>query len=418
MISFDEQEFKSTLPVNYVLKEGKDQKDYLIVMFTGFGEQKYSNISTLDNIDCHKLFIADSYGPHGSYYIGRGMSFDFESSVAALIFYISRKLGVAQENIICGGFSKGGSAALYFSLKYNLGHGVAGAPQIHIGNYIKDSSPETANYLLGSGEEWEGNLKKSNGLILELLEEDSLVNLHIFTSEKDNHFQPHIMPFLEKTEAHEKKVNMTQMNELHSQGDLAKVFPDYFLKKLLNIMYGITLENLEISSLGNNVWKFNLDLGKKPPGVKSSIVFKSSSSNKDKKIHFEGEYQFDLNEFVQKKPEIFNIHLVLSYEHRELLSYQIKEVLLGKGLVYEGSSINYENGELNFKVNINQTNSLKFAFYIKRNGKVIEKVLYQNSNSIKYKVPTKGTYQISYFIKTDSEEMLIEQSDSVHINNI
>ncbi|RIW31880.1 hypothetical protein D3H55_14790 [Bacillus salacetis] len=420
MFSFNEQEYKSTLPVNYVLEEGESQKDFLVIVFSGFnekGEKKYNYMKTLRNMDCHKLFILDSYGPRGCYYIGENMSFEVETSVTSLIFYTIRKLGVKPENVICAGSSKGGSAALYFSLKYNLGYSVAGAPQIHIGNYITKASLETADYLLGIDESRGDNLKKLNQLILEQINDVQYTDIFCLTSENDPQYNMHMVPFLERTNEHEWKVETKIDNQIKSHGEIAQAFPDYLVKKLLYIMYKINLEEISIEEIEEHHWRFTLKLTERPPGVKTSIVFKSAA-NKDVRKHFDKEYELDLNELAKKKPEIYNVYLVLSYEHRELLSYPIKEVLIGKGLVFDGSTVGFENGEINFKVKVSDPSNLEFAFYIKRDNKVIEKLPYGKDNTLTYKVPTKGTYQISYFIKTASGERLAEKSDLITVDNL
>ncbi|MDQ1000310.1 hypothetical protein QFZ28_000710 [Neobacillus niacini] len=59
----NEKTYQTNLPIKYIFEEGQKNKDYLLVMFSGFAENTskvkhaYNYMRTLKNFDCHKLFI-------------------------------------------------------------------------------------------------------------------------------------------------------------------------------------------------------------------------------------------------------------------------------------------------------------------------------------------------------------------------
>ena len=65
---------------------------------------------------------------------------DIETSVVSLISNIMHENNILFKNVISVGSSKGGTAALYYGMKYNYGNIIVGAPQYKIGTYLSDLS--------------------------------------------------------------------------------------------------------------------------------------------------------------------------------------------------------------------------------------------------------------------------------------
>jgi len=242
MFAFNEEVYYSNLPIKYVFQEGENQKDYLIIVFSSFNnpaaerQHSYNYMRTLENLDCHKLFILDNYGPRGCYYLGPDMNFEVESSVVSLVTYIMRKAGVSLDKVIAVGSSKGGTAALYFGVKYNWGYVVAGAPQTKIADYIMQTTEETAKYMLGENLE----VKKINELNSVLYRQFNKViptNINILTSENDGQYINHVKPLIDLIENKEiQGVSIISDNSMKSHADIAKHFPEYMPCILLEIM--------------------------------------------------------------------------------------------------------------------------------------------------------------------------------------
>ena len=163
------------LELSYVLKPGTSLKNILVVVFSGFipkdSNIKYpfNYIRSLQDFEANLLFISDSYGPRGCYYLGKEMSFDFEVLVTNLIEKVRADLNVLKKDVICTGSSKGGSAALYFGLKNGYGSVLAGAPQTRIASYILTEDEPTYRFMFG--EPSEEMTRKGDGIIMDLFDE-------------------------------------------------------------------------------------------------------------------------------------------------------------------------------------------------------------------------------------------------------
>src|SRR5699024_9652273 len=60
------------------------------------------------------------------------------------------------------------------------------------------------------------------------------------------------------------------------------------------------------------------------------------------------------------------------------------------------------------------TVELSYDFYIKENGSIIDKIMYQKNNKIDFEIRTNATYTIQYFIQTDSGHKIINNSNPFH----
>lgn len=115
----------------------KNESTKLLIIFPGFGGQKYRYpISTLRIIDNYnKLIFADVYGNKGSYlYIDNDGQFLIER-VKNKISNVIKELGVLEEDIIFHGISKGASAAIYYSKFFPKSKTIAICPQLDIAAY-------------------------------------------------------------------------------------------------------------------------------------------------------------------------------------------------------------------------------------------------------------------------------------------
>ncbi|GAA0818946.1 hypothetical protein [Clostridium tertium] len=226
-----EKIFSSIHPIKYYFEKAKlNNKNKLMIIFSAFStdEAKYNYISTLKTCDCNKLFILDDFGSKGTYYLGLKGDFNIETSVMALISYIMSKNKILFSNVISIGSSKGGSAAIYYGLKYNFGNIIAGAPQYKIGTYLSDLS--ISDYALEIfGEISDCNRIKYNNLIR--LSANTCTNIYLLTSDGDNQYKKVLKEFEFVSRELNIKLNIDKC-EINNHGEISREFPKFLYDKL------------------------------------------------------------------------------------------------------------------------------------------------------------------------------------------
>jgi hypothetical protein len=419
MFKFTENVYESNLPIRYVLEEGINNQDYLVVVFSGFNPpnaklaNSYNYIRTLRGVDCHRLFILDDYGPRGSYYLGSKDTFEVESSIASLISFIARKYGVKQENVITAGSSKGGSAALYYGLKYNYGHVVAGAPQTRIADYVQRNTKETFEYMLGENPK-EAEVKKLNEIILKQLKEHSLTKLQLLTSENDIQYNRHIKPFVKEMDNLGMNYQLTVNNQIENHNAIAVHFPLYLMTHLSNIMYGINIKNLQLNKQAASSW--NLIADYELMHQDKSTMMKIVVKNQDElisEVPVKDEANFDIKDLKIKGSKVLDIFFVIEIDGKAILQIPMDSLFMSNGAVLEGTEFAILDDHIHFKINIVDSPNLEYAFYIRRNNVVIDKLMYQDSQELRYPLKERGKYQVHYFIRTSDGEKFSDRTKAI-----
>lgn len=233
-------------PVKYVLQESKVNSPYLVISFSGLystefqgGPPVYNHIRTLETVKTNKLFILDSYENQFCYYVGFGGSKEFERSVFALIMSVANRLKVPADNIIATGSSKGGTAALYFSMKYYFGHAIIGAPQIYISKYLDqraNSQSMRKRYyrLLGENREF-GQAFWDNLILNQVNITQQFPNFYFHVGEGDFHYNQHLKPLLNKLK--NKKINYSlDLKPYKEHRETGLYFTPFLRNKVYEIM--------------------------------------------------------------------------------------------------------------------------------------------------------------------------------------
>jgi len=196
-----EQVFTSNgVSVKYKFRHAKQDRKHLLVIFSGFGAINPVTYnfdgSVLDGCRSHILWIKDEFDGDCTYYICKDMDFSVESTVIALIDSTLKKYGLSKYQCSLLGASKGGSAAIYFGLKYDYKNIIASCPQLYIGSYVKNSWPQSAKNILGSISE--DKIAKMDSLIPQLLSLDQSIdrNIYLITSPDDIQYKVEIEPNL------------------------------------------------------------------------------------------------------------------------------------------------------------------------------------------------------------------------------
>ncbi|MEV7684851.1 hypothetical protein [Streptomyces bungoensis] len=192
-------EASGTFPVEYRFSHAQKGNRHLVVVFANFaapGDYGWSN-GVFDKLRANVLWIRDKFEDNRSYYLCKEMDFSLEQSVVTLISGVMRALDLTPDSVTLWGGSKGGSAALYFGLKYGFRNIVAIAPQFLIGSYVRDVHPGTARFMLGEGVP-EENVRIVDALIPDLLRSGANrgANVYLVSAAQDDQYPVQVEPFL------------------------------------------------------------------------------------------------------------------------------------------------------------------------------------------------------------------------------
>lgn len=242
----NEKTIPGKYPIKYILEE-VDAAKYLVVTFSAFAakdasiKKQYSFMNVCENIRCHSLFLQDSLGERGTYYMVSDMDFGVAEQILEFIESVRKKLGIAKERVITMGGSKGGSAALFFALKGHYGHAISMAPQTKIGSYVKNID-DTAKYMLKK-DCLAQSVDVLDHIIYDLEKENKETTIHLYVSENDKQCDIHVRPLLEQmnSDRPREKIDVLWDNRIQSHGDHFRFNADYAIKKLAEILFGIKI---------------------------------------------------------------------------------------------------------------------------------------------------------------------------------
>ncbi|MET7452232.1 hypothetical protein ABZT03_10125 [Streptomyces sp. NPDC005574] len=192
-------EASGTFPVEYRFTHAQKGNRHLVVVFANFaapGDYGWSN-GVFDKLRANILWIRDKFDDNRSYYLCKEMDFSLEQSVVTLISNVMRALDLTPDSVTLWGGSKGGSAALYYGLKYGFRNIVAIAPQFSIGTYVKNVHPRTARYMLGEGVP-EENVRVVDSLLPDLAASGAnrAANIYLVSAAQDDQYPVQVEPFL------------------------------------------------------------------------------------------------------------------------------------------------------------------------------------------------------------------------------
>lgn len=420
-MNIDEKIYKSNYDIKYLFKPCSYKSDYLIVIFSGFNSPEserqisYNYITALDGIDCNKLYILDSYGPRGSYYIGKDMNFEVETSVISLVTYIAAEFNIAPKNIISVGSSKGGSASLYFGLKYNFGNIISGAPQTRIADYIISVTPITADYMLGSERE-KYKIDKLNNIIFKQIDKRVFSKIHLFTSENDWQYQSHIEPLIKDLNEKEIDFDLVRDNNMKSHGDIAKFFPEFIQNKLLEIVLGIKIEKIDFRNTGSKI-NFNC-----------KCIYNNIKKENRSNVHLELHNGKDIYRYKVKNNNSLIIQIKKAGNYRCSLLFHdkdgniffkkyLKNIIVGcDKFHYIGYRYSISSNYLKFNLNIDEfCEDIMYAFYILKDGQPIRKMWYTQNKGFECGTNEMGNIKVQFFIKLGNNEPIIGVSNIIDI---
>jgi hypothetical protein len=187
-------------PVEFQFRPAHGDHRHLLVVFSSVGS-KYGFGNSLEQVQCNILRIRDHFDGAASYYVARDMDFSVSDSIQALIDSHMRKLRVTRDEVTLLGASKGGSAALYYGVKYGYKNIVASTPQYFLGSYSHGHG-QLGDAVLGEGQPAE-NVAVMDAVMPDVLgkEVDFDRNIYVVSSPGDYQYEQevkHYLPALRK----------------------------------------------------------------------------------------------------------------------------------------------------------------------------------------------------------------------------
>lgn len=228
LLFFKERRFKK---VKYLFLD--KHSDILLVTFSGFtGDiRRYNYVKSFYSLHADKLFILDTWGVKGSYYLYENGENTPESLVTDLLTrFIKRK----QYSKICfAGSSKGGTAAIYYGLKFSVDEVFAGACQYNLGSYLHRVDHEPIFKGMMGINAGESECAYLNSIMPSIIENNafSKTRIHLVYSKKDLTYERQLIDLI-------KKCNSCHITLLQKEEDfveheeIGKCFPQYVISYL------------------------------------------------------------------------------------------------------------------------------------------------------------------------------------------
>ncbi|MEU1709208.1 hypothetical protein ABZ478_28250 [Streptomyces sp. NPDC005706] len=186
-------------PVEYRFSHARNGNRHLTVVFANiFAPDDYGwATGILDNLRSNVLWIRDRFEGGNTYYLCENMDFAVERSVIGLISRVVDALGLTPGDVTLWGSSKGGSAALYFGLRYGFRNIVASVPQLAIGTFVRDVYPDTGRHMLGEAMAPD-DVRTLDAILPDLLASGANpdANIYVVSSPQDEQYSSQVEPFL------------------------------------------------------------------------------------------------------------------------------------------------------------------------------------------------------------------------------
>lgn len=197
MLDHEQKITIDNIELSYIFQPAKQDRKHLIIIFSGFGSK--SSISydfrgeSAQSCRSNILWIKDSFHGECSYYLNTIHSDKIESAIYNLISEYIKKLGIDKDKCMLAGFSKGGSAALFYGIKFGFKNILSSCPQLHIGSYVHKNWPRVADNVIK-----ENNIAHVDNLLPGLLKGDLSTdkNIYLISSPNDEQYKSEIEPYL------------------------------------------------------------------------------------------------------------------------------------------------------------------------------------------------------------------------------
>ncbi|MFU0881847.1 accessory Sec system protein Asp2 [Kluyvera cryocrescens] len=329
------------IDIIYKIKKRKYDNNHLIVVFSGFGSEggffTYDFVNVLSESPATVIWIKDDFSSICAYYLCKDFDFSIERAVYKFISNMLIDLDIKKEQCTLAGFSKGGTAAIYFGIKYNFKNILSTVPQFKIGSYVHTGWPAVAENMMG--EVLPEKISMLDSLLPIEIDKDIVLdkNIYLLTSIADHQYEgevkPNLLPFFKY-----KNFNLFYAQSLlvaeHSQ------VSSYHVPLILGILnsicqgaiphYGYTELKADMRFGGNEIDNDAVAILRKIP-IDENVIFPEGISL-IKGVACPGFGDINVRMvFLNDSSEIF---FTLAKRHQSILSRQF----------YNGGYVNYDKG--------------------------------------------------------------------------
>lgn len=413
----NEHVFHGKRDINYLFEKGAKSSPFLLVAFqavptvkNGKPNKSYNYTKFLKDINVHRLFIEDTCGEFGCYYLCNNMNFEVEETVIALIESIMKKHKIKPENVITFGSSKGGSAALYYGLKYKFGHIISGAPQTKIATYLSSVRPSMLQYIAGQ-DLAEENLKKIDAIVLgQVKTSNNKTNINLLTSEKDGQYKTHIVPLIKKIKAAKFNANIVLEPGIEKHRDIATYFPNFLIsniKRIISETYGLEMPQYKHDS---NSFKL-IEAQHNNDRITTLIEIVNNKGEIIEKMNLSsGDYfEFKTDELVS-----YCAVYTICFDDEPVYSVTLCDSMFDQGrFKYHGYSMRF-NGETNmleFKIDVEQSHPIAFALTLLKGKDVVVPNFHSIEPNYNFPIEESGTYLVRFAIKVKNEGIIRKNTE-------
>lgn len=226
--------------LKYKEKPSSQDRRHLLVIFSGFKLGPMTGYdfqgNAVNSYKGHVLWIKDDFDDLCSYYLCKHMDFSIEEAVINLIYKKLDELRLGFDECTLAGFSKGGTAALYFGIKYNFKNIISTVPRFKIGSFVSSSRKTVASHMMG-------DVNENNITILDNLLEDEISadnnlnrNIYLFSSEADIQYKTEIKPNLHRFDKYNNfNFILTNSSLVREHNEVTR----YNIPLILSIMYSL-----------------------------------------------------------------------------------------------------------------------------------------------------------------------------------
>ena len=183
---------------------------------------------SLSNLEVDRLYILDTWGYKGSYYLyENGNDYPMKMVDRVIEYYISSK---KYRNVFTAGTSKGGTAAIFFGLKHSVTAVFSGACQYNLGTYLCcDKHMPIFKGMMGStAAEKERNLLNLQMPLLLSEYEDTKTVIFLLYSKMEPTYEEEIIDLINDLE--KKNITFETKEEAFKEHDqVGAFFPSYVL---------------------------------------------------------------------------------------------------------------------------------------------------------------------------------------------
>ncbi|ELY3417886.1 alpha/beta hydrolase [Cronobacter sakazakii] len=326
--------------IKYRYKKRKYDTQHMIFIFSGFGSAgmfTWDFANALQDCPAHVVWIKDDFHNACTYYLCHNNDFYVEQAVITFIETMLARYGLEKTQCTLAGFSKGGSAALWYGLKYQFKNIVSTVPQFHIGSYARKNWPGVFTHM--SGDDSDAFALKLDALLPQLLSRDTALdkNIYLLTSEADIQYESEVKPYISEFRKYQNfNLFMAQSMLIREHNQVTS----YHVPLLLGIFYSLSqgaVPRYGECELSADNSLLSRPVKPQPFAVLKKIAVKGSVFFPEGIAVLKGvscaEYQ-DIQVDMVFKTDGFEDVFRIAKAHRSILSRQL----------YEDGFVNYDKG--------------------------------------------------------------------------